>query len=124
MIVIKKTSVIILLIMLLFSICFMNISNADWKTLRQETVDANSDNEAVEKVRTTSQSVITIAQVIGVGIAVIMLVVLSIKYMVSAPNDRAEIKKHAVTYIIGAVVLFGAVGILEIIKGLAEVVNE
>ncbi len=122
--VIKKTSVIILLVVLVFSIGFTNISNADWKSLKEQTVNGDASNDAVDKVRTTAQSVVTIAQVIGVGVAVIMLVVLAMKYMTSAPNERAEIKKHAIVYIIGAVVLFASVGILEIIKSLAEAVND
>lgn len=58
-------------------------------------------------------------QVIGVAVAVIMLIVLAIKYISSAPNDKAEIKKHAVVYVVGAVVLFGASGILQLIKEFA-----
>ena len=122
--IIKRTSIIVLLVVLVFSVGFTNISNADWQSLKDETVSGDASNEAVDKIKTTSQSVVTIAQVIGVGIAVIMLVVLAMKYMISAPNERAEIKKHAVIYIIGAVVLFASVGILEIIKNLAEVVNK
>ena len=122
--IIKRTSIIILLLMLVFSIGFTTISKAGWQDLRKQTTDGDASNAAVDRIRTTSQSVVTIAQVIGVGIAVIMLVVLAMKYMVSAPNERAEIKKHAVVYIIGAVVLFASVGILEIIKNLAEVVNK
>ena len=39
-------------------------------------------------------------------------------------GDKAEIKKHAVVYIVGAVVLFGATGLLGIIKNFtAETVN-
>ena len=122
--IIKRTSIIILLLMLVFSVGFTTISKADWQSLREQTTNGDASNAAVDRIRTTSQSVVTIAQVIGVGIAVIMLVVLAMKYMVSAPNERAEIKKHAVIYIIGAVVLFASVGILEIIKNLAEVVNK
>ena len=40
--------------------------------------------------------------------------------MYSAPGDRAEIKKHAVVYIVGAVVLFASSGILGIIKDFAD----
>ena len=38
----------------------------------------------------------------------------------AAPGDKAEIKKHAVVYVVGAIVLFAASGILEIIKGFAS----
>lgn len=39
--------------------------------------------------------------------------------MLASPGEKAEIKKHLTTYVIGAVVLFGASGILEIVKQVA-----
>ncbi len=75
----------------------------------------------------TAQSIMgvlmTVAQVIGVGVGIIMLIVLAIKYMSAAPGDKAEIKKHAVVYVVGAVVLFAASGILGIIQKFADVVK-
>ena len=55
--------------------------------------------------------------------AVIMLIVLAIKYVSSAPNDRADIKKSAVVYIIGAVLLLCATGVLQLIKTLGTSVG-
>lgn len=69
-------------------------------------------------------SLITIVQIIGVGVAIIMLVVLAIKYISAAPGDKAEIKKHAVVYVVGAIVLFAASGILGIIKQFAAAFTE
>lgn len=63
-----------------------------------------------------SGSILGIVQTIGMAVAIIMLVVLAIKYISAAPNDKAEIKKHAVIYIVGAVVLFAASGIVGLIK--------
>ena len=65
-------------------------------------------------------SVITIVQVIGTGVAIIMLIVLAIKYISAAPGDKADIKKHAVVYVVGAIVLFAASGILGIVKNFAS----
>ena len=121
---IKKIGMMFLIIIVVFFSCYACNSEAGFREMLKDAVNGEANNASVDKVRSVSQSVITIAQVIGVGIAVIMLVVLAMKYMVSAPNEKAEIKKHAVVYIIGAVVLFGSVGILEIIKNLADVVNE
>lgn len=64
-------------------------------------------------------AIISIVQVIGTGVAIIMLIVLAIKYISAAPGDKAEIKKHAVVYVVGAVVLFAASGILGIVKNFA-----
>ena len=63
---------------------------------------------------------ITVVQVVGVGVAIIMLIVLAIKYISAAPGDKADIKKHAVVYVVGAVVLFAASGILGIVKNFAS----
>ena len=68
-------------------------------------------------------AILGVVQVIGVAIAVIMLIVLAIKYISAAPNDKAEIKKHAVVYVVGAVVLFAASGIIGIIRGFADKIN-
>ena len=65
-------------------------------------------------------SIINIAQIIGMGVAIIMLVVLAIQYIAAAPEGKAEIKKNATIYIVGAIILFAAAAILEIIKNFAE----
>ena len=63
--------------------------------------------------------IINIAQVIGMGIAIIMLIVLAIKYIAASPEGKAEIKKNATIYVVGAVILFAASGILGIIRRFA-----
>jgi len=68
-------------------------------------------------------AIITIIQVVGTGVAILMLIVLAIKYISAAPGDKADIKKHAVVYVVGAVVLFAATGILQIIKQFSSNVN-
>lgn len=65
-------------------------------------------------------ALINIIQIIGSGVAIIMLIVLAIKYISAAPGDKADIKKHAVVYVVGAIVLFAATGILQIIKNFSE----
>ena len=63
--------------------------------------------------------IINIAQVIGVGVAIIMLVVLAIQYIAASPEGKAEIKKNSTVYIVGTVILFAASGILGIIRRFA-----
>lgn len=77
--------------------------------------DQNLNNKATDIVG----AVISVMRIVGTGVAIIMLIAVAIKYLSSAPGDRAEIKKHAVIYVVGAVVLFGASGILTIIQKFA-----
>ena len=64
-------------------------------------------------------AMINIAQIIGTGVAIIMLIVIAIKYISAAPGDKADIKKHAIVYVVGAIVLFAASSILGIVKKFA-----
>ena len=89
-------------------------------TIKDGAKDTTGTASAAQRIL---QAILTITQVIGVGVAVIMLIVLAIKYISAAPSDKAEIKKHMVVYVVGAVVLFAASGILEIIKRFALMVD-
>lgn len=83
--------------------------------LQNQTATGN----IVNSVSDIAGSVITIAQVICSGVAVAMLTILGIKYMSSAAGDKATIKKHAVVYVVGAIVMFSSTAILEIIQKFA-----
>ena len=55
-------------------------------------------------------------QVIGYFSAVIILVWMGIKYIISAPEGKAEVKKHGILFMAGAVMLFSASSIVGWIK--------
>ena len=65
-------------------------------------------------------TVLSVVRYVGVGIAIIMLIVLAIKYMSTAPEAKAEMQKTLLPYFIGAVVLFAATSFVDIIRTFAE----
>ena len=75
----------------------------------------NTDSSAASKVNVIGQNVVGVIQVVGIAIAVGMLLVLGIKYLRAAPDEKANIKQSSVIYIVGAVVLFAAVNIVKIV---------
>ena len=114
----KKTIVKIMsvaLMVAMIAMCINNVALASTMDIPSGTTSYTSGT--FQRILST---ILGITQVIGVAIAVIMLIVLAIKYISAAPGDKAEIKKHAVVYIVGAVVLFAASGILGIIRKFAE----
>lgn len=86
--------------------------------------EAASENAGITDANTTLKNatgrVLVLVKYICVVIAVIILTVIGAKYMIASPGDRADIKKHAIAYVAGAIILFGASGILEIILKLSE----
>lgn len=117
----KKVLIIFISIMLMFFTIECIISQAaddiysEVSTLATTTVQ----NGAVSATNNIAGSVISIAKVVCAGIAIIMLTVIAMKYMMAAPSEKADIKKHAVVYIVGAVIMFAATGILTIIQNFA-----
>ena len=75
-------------------------------------------------IKSSATLTITIVRIAGVSIAVVMLLVIAMKYMMSSAGDRADIKKHAVAYVVGAVMLFAATGILGLINEIAGTISE
>ena len=59
--------------------------------------------------------IVYILQFVGYSVAVIMQTVMAIKYIMSCPNDKADIKSKLVPSIIGAVLLFPASTTVNII---------
>ncbi len=108
----KITFITLIFILFSFVIC-RNIALADINLSDKITP---KDNGATDSFKVAMNIIVFIAQLIATGVAVIMLVALGIKYMVSSVNEKAEIKKHAVVYIVGAIIAFGSTGILQIFR--------
>jgi hypothetical protein len=120
--VMKVMAVILLAVMVVASLTSSvnALSFADAGNTSTVTNAAQDTSGAADSINRIIGSVLTIVQVVGSGVAVIMLIVLAIKYISAAPGDKADIKKHAVVYVVGAVVLFAASGILGIVKNFAK----
>ena len=56
-------------------------------------------------------------QVLGIIIAIVVLLVLGIKYMVGSAEEKAEYKKTMMPYVVGALLIFAASTIVNILYG-------
>ena len=120
----KKRVLSIFLIMILIVASVMPIVNAiDSDEALNNILGGTAQGNITGKASSVAGTVISVFQVVGVAIAIIMLLTLAMKYMMASPGDKADIKKHAVPYVIGAVCLFAASGILEILEKFAENIN-
>ena len=109
----KKIIVSILLFVLVL-FCFSQVAEA-W-TANFDALSNGEVKQAGNRAIDIFGSIINAAQLIGMGIAIIVLVIVGIQYVVAAPSAKAMIKTKATNYVIGAVLIFSAAAILEIIK--------
>lgn len=122
---ILKTSLIGILLFTFLLGMFQVVSNASGYSTQMSTLITDSDSATdstgtVTKVNSVTGTIITAIRIIGVAVAVVMLLTVAMKYMTAAPGDKADIKKSAIQYVVGAIVLFGTVGLLEIISKFAS----
>lgn len=76
--------------------------------------------DASDKVENIGQQILGIVQTIAGLAAVILLIVLAIKYMTASPEGKADIKKTALIYVVGAALMFGTSWVLGVIKDLMK----
>lgn len=125
----KVIRIISILLMLLMVVTTLSTTVLAANTITANSIGVDTFNNAKDEsgaagaVSNIIGSIITIVQVVGMGVAIIMLIVMAIKYISAAPSEKAEIKKGATIYIVGAIVLFSASGILGIIKNFASNVS-
>ena len=120
----KKIVIILIEIVFIIS-AYANIlqSNAAAKQITKTEVTGlykgTIDSKAGDAKTVTKDiigAILNTIRVASAGIAVVILIVLACKYMLASAGDRADIKKYAMNYIIGAFIMFGATAITSIIK--------
>lgn len=116
---ILKIGIILIALAMIFSNCTVFASNV--KTMFKG--DTSKVSGAVSATQTVLGSILDVTRLIGIGIAVIMLSYIGIKFMMAAPSERANIKQYSINFVIGSFVLIGGVGVLTIIKKFAVKIN-
>ena len=74
------------------------------------------DNLDTGELSEFANTIITIIRNVGIVLAVIMLMVIGVKYMLGSAEEKAEYKKTMMPYLVGAVLLFMAGTIAGFVK--------
>lgn len=113
----KKLSFIVIQIMF----CLLTVSNNIYAA-------GSTGNSGMFKIynpinnpfSNTVSAVIGVIQAVGMSTAVITLTVIGIKYILTSPEGKAEVKKQMYPYIIGCILLFAGSGLVGVIANVAN----
>ena len=78
---------------------------------------------AQTQITNIGNQIIGIITTIGVVIAVIVILILGIKYMMGSASEKAEYKKTMIPYLVGAILIFGASAITKVVVSIGAGVN-
>lgn len=113
---IKKISKIISVVFIITTI----LSAINMVLASEPAIPSSVSPTGASDVNNIAGMVIYVIQIIAFAAAVIMLIFVGIKFLTASPEGKAEIKKSAVIYVVGAILLFAATGILGIVRNLAS----
>ena len=108
---IVSVALMIVAIMLVSTSVFAN-------DFRPTNVSINTSNTT--EVQNIGSRILGIIRVVGTIVAVGMLIVLGIKYMMGSAEERAEYKKTLFPYFIGAILIFAATTLADMVYGWAQ----
>lgn len=75
-------------------------------------------------VNNSIYNAVAIMRIIGVSASLTILFVISARFMLAAPSEKAEIKKQSVAFVIGAFLLFAATSLISIVVNLANTIGK
>ena len=117
---IKVISTLLLTIMLVASVAGTVLAVDPNTVLNGLNGNGNVQTNDLTKV---GNNIVTIIQVVGIVIAVIVLLIIGIKYMMGSASEKAEYKKTMIPYIVGAVLIFAGTSLVRVIYSLSTSVS-
>ncbi len=117
---------LIILVMLFVFLNFMSFEVLATNSTGSVAIDKyNKETTLVDKDSSDSPAVyaenfigrlIYIIQIILLALALIMIIVVGIKFVGGSIEEKVEIKKHISMYVLGAILLFTASGIVSLLR--------
>ncbi len=77
--------------------------------------DLDGSGATTGNIKTTGNVILKYLSIIASGISIIAIIALGIKYMMGSIEEKAQYKKTLLPYFIGAVFVFGATAVAQVI---------
>ncbi len=111
-----KKATKIISVMLLIVMALASVANVAFALTPSDIKGDANDNSGIQ---TVGKKIVGVIQTVGIVTSVIVLAILGIKYMIGSAEEKAEYKKSMIPYIVGAVVLFAASALANVVYNLA-----
>ena len=118
----KKTIKLLTVLFIILAIASISISSFATITPGDITGEPTGDI-STEGVVNLGNNIVAVVRTVGVIVAVVILLVLGIKYMMGSAEEKADYKKSMIPYIVGAILIFASTTIVGIVYDMAMGLN-
>lgn len=116
----NKVIAVLCIILTILAICVSSYASLTPDALKPDGTTIGGQTELTN----LGKSIVGLVQTVGVVVAVVILLVLGIKYMMGSAEEKADYKKSMIPYLVGAVLIFASTTIVNIVYGLATGLNQ
>lgn len=110
-----KTMKILTMVATISLVLALGASTVFGVTITPESINGTGVTTDTSTITTLGNKLVNILQTVGVVLSVVILIILGIKYMMGSAEEKAEYKKTMMPYLIGAVFIFLAPTIANVI---------
>lgn len=121
----KKTNKLIVVLSIIF--CILAIGVMSYATSAGDVLSGltgEGANVNTEGITNLGNSIVAVVRIVGIVVAVVILLVLGIKYMMGSAEEKAEYKKSMIPYIVGAVLIFASTTIVGVVYDMANALEQ
>lgn len=111
----KKVVKIISLSLILLIMCLYTVSFAH----NFSGLERVSNPTGGEGLLGPANKILGVIYVVAIAMSVGMLIIIGLRYVISSPEQKADLKAKAIPYLIGAVLVFGTANIVRFISTMA-----
>lgn len=120
----KQVKILSIALIVLTILCSLStIVLADVKS-DLDIISKGNDSAKADEVVKLGATIVTIMHTVGIVVAVVVLLVLGIKYMMGSAEEKAEYKKTMIPYLVGAILIFASTTIVNVVYNIANGVNQ
>lgn len=109
---IKVVSILLMIMMIVFALSTIVRATDVNSIIDQMKNTNNADTSGISQIGGQIANILT---TIGIVIAVIVILILGIKYMMGSASEKAEYKKTMIPYLVGAVLILGGSAIVKLV---------
>lgn len=119
----KQVKVISIMLIVLTVLCSLSTIVLADVSSDLTTISKGNSTAKTERVVNLGATIVTIMQTVGVVVAVVVLLILGIKYMMGSAEEKAEYKKTMIPYLVGAILIFASTTIVSVVYNVANGLN-
>lgn len=119
----KKTNKLIVALCIILTMLTLCVSSFAEPLKPTDLYPGNDFVQGQTQIADFGRNIVGLVQTVGVVVAVVILLVLGIKYMMGSAEEKADYKKSMIPYIVGAVLIFASTTVVNIVYNLAMGLN-